>query len=413
MSSSPAAAPARLRDRRRMVTGPLPSSTVVSLHGLKTHDGADVPGTLFTVPGATTVATLMHPRSDVTRHYLVSILLDAGIAVWAQGTRTVGTDLTLVHEEAVGDLAAGLSFLAERGFEEVVTLGVSGGGPLVALYLQQARRAADRIALTPSGRPTGLPELDMPLPTRVVFVAAHAGPGEMLLRCIDPAVADESDPNVSVPSLDMYDPANGFEPPPNPTTYTPEFLDAYRRGQRARVERLDARARTLLERRQAAKRRARETDDQADVRGGLVTEVLTVYRTDADPRFVDLSLDPSDRPYGSVYGRRPDISNYGLTGFGRLSTPDAWLSTWSALSSNASFIGCAGEITAPTLFIEYTGDQIAMPADSARMFDALAAKDKTHLRVPGTHFGGAVAAAAQPGGALAGASIADWVTSAA
>ena len=30
-----------------------------------------------------------------------------------------------------------------------------------------------------------------------------------------------------------------------------------------------------------------------------------------------------------------------LTGFGRLTTPEAWLSTWSGLSCNADFVRCA------------------------------------------------------------------------
>ena len=29
--------------------------------------------------------------------------------------------------------------------------------------------------------------------------------------------------------------------------------------------------------------------------------IITVFRTDADPRTVDLSLDPSERPYGSLF----------------------------------------------------------------------------------------------------------------
>jgi hypothetical protein len=60
-----------------------------------------------------------------------------------------------------------------------------------------------------------------------------------------------------------------------------------------------------------------------------------VFRTDADPRTVDLSLDPNERPYGSVFGQRPELIDYGLVGFGRLTTPEAWLSTWSGLASRA------------------------------------------------------------------------------
>jgi hypothetical protein len=394
-----------------MATGPLPDQTDISLHALKTADGQTVQGILFAVPGATRVATLMHPRSDVTRHYLVPLLLEAGIAVWTQSTRSPGSDLMLIHEEAVTDFAAGMAFLADHGFEEIVTLGVSGGGPLLALYLQQAARSASaRLSHTPGGKPTVLPDLTMPLPNRTVFLAAHPGPGLILQRCIDPAVASETDPSVTVTSLDLYDPANGFEPS-TPVRYPEEFLIGYRQAQWQRVARIDAYARALVERRQSAKSRGATSHNLADVRAGLVTGVLTIHRTDADPRCVDLSLDPSDRPYGSVWGRRPDITNFGLTGFGRLATAEAWLSTWSANSSRARFVDCAAEITTPTLFIEFTGDQIAMPADSAAMFASIASDRKDHQRIRGTHFGGAVAGQESMGGALAAEVIVDWMLS--
>jgi hypothetical protein len=137
--------------------------------------------------------------------------------------------------------------------------------------------------------------------------------------------------------------------------------------------------------------------------------LITVYRSDADPRTVDLSIDPNDRPYGSVFGSRPDLINYGLVGFGRLTTPDAWLSTWSGLSSKAGFIRCAPGVTVPSLLIELTGDQAAFPGDSARMFAALGATDKTHERVRGTHFGGPITPGEPPGTATGGSLIADWL----
>ena len=64
--------------------------------------------------------------------------------------------------------------------------------------------------------------------------------------------------------------------------------------------------------------------------------IFQVWRTDADPRCFDLSLEPSDRAYGSLWGANPIVSNYGSVGFGRVCTPESWLSNWSALSSNAS-----------------------------------------------------------------------------
>jgi hypothetical protein len=135
-----------------------------------------------------------------------------------------------------------------------------------------------------------------------------------------------------------------------------------------------------------------------------------VFRTDADPRTVDLSLDPSERPYGSLFGKRPDLINYGLTGFGQLTSPEAWLSTWSGLSSNADFVRCAPGVTVPTLFIELTGDQAAFPADSRRMTDALGAEDLTTATVRGLHFGGPIAAGEPAGNELAAAEIIAWLS---
>ena len=134
-----------------------------------------------------------------------------------------------------------------------------------------------------------------------------------------------------------------------------------------------------------------------------------MFRTDADPRTVDLSIDPSERPYGSLFGSRPDLIDYGQVGFGRLTTPEAWLSTWSGLSSNADFVRCAPGVTVPTLFVELTGDQAAFPADSRRMIAALGAADLTTATVRGLHFGGPIADGEPTGNELAATEITTWL----
>jgi hypothetical protein len=393
-----------------MEPGPMPDGVTTTVTTVKTADDASASGILYTVPGATTVITLMHPRQDLARHHLIPILLEARFAVWAQGSRTVNNDLTLVHEEAVLDAAAGFVQLRDRGFEHVVACGPSGGAALYAFYVQQASRAPeDRIRVTPGGKPIALDEATIPVPDAVIFLAPHPGQGELLLSCIDGAVADESDPLSTVPELDIFCEANGFCEPPNSSQYTPEFLDRYRAAQRARVARIDAHARFLITERMAAKDRFKSSKRAVDRRASTMSKVINVYRTDADPRTLDLSLDPSDRPYGSIHGRRPDIINFGVTGFGRLTTADAWLSTWSGLSSNAGFVACASEVTIPSLFIEYTGDQATFPSVARGMFAAIGASDKTHERIVGTHFGGSPTAEGPPGGALSGEAIVSWL----
>jgi hypothetical protein len=206
-----------------------PGATVTSVHQLTTSDGATVSGVLRTVPGARTVVCLMHPRQDVTHHVLVPELLMRGFAVWTQGARSVNNDLSLVHEQALLDAAAGLVFLRDRGFAAVVTLGHSGGGTLFAFYHQQAARApGERVARTPAGRPAGLAEANLPVPDGAVFMAPHPGQGALLLRLIDPSVTDERDPLPADPGLDPYRPANGFVAAPGSSHYEPEFIERYR-----------------------------------------------------------------------------------------------------------------------------------------------------------------------------------------
>jgi hypothetical protein len=400
----------RLGAGRYVRSEPLPGSTITSVYELGTADGASVTGTLRTVPGATTAICIMHPRQDLTHHPLVPILLRAGCAVWTQVSRSVNNDINLVHEQALLDAAAGLEHLRDLGYDHLVTLGHSGGGALYAYYHEQAGlEPTRRVATTPAGRPSGLPDAQLPPADAAIFLAPHPGPGRLLLGCIDPSVADESDPMSCIPELDPYDPANGFVDPPASTHYAPEFLQRYRAAQRRRIARIDTRAREWAAEAAADRARGKLSGDRHDRRAAISPRLITVYRTDADPRTVDLSLDPNERPYGSLFGRRPDLINYGLVGFGRLATPDAWLSTWSGISSHADFVRCAPGIQAPTLFLELTGDQAAFPADSRAMTDAVGAADLTVDTIRGTHFGGPVAPGETPGSRLAGERISAWL----
>ncbi|GAA4539053.1 alpha/beta hydrolase [Pseudonocardia xishanensis] len=399
----------RLGTGRYLAAGERPASTVTSVHELTTADGATVRGVLTTVPGARTAVCLMHPRQDVTHHPMVPLLLQAGVAVWTQHTRSVNNDLNLVHEQALLDVAAGQVFLRER-YDDVVVLGHSGGGTLFAYYLEQAALSpAARMSRTPGGRPVDLAGADMPVADGAIFLAPHPGQGKLLLACIDPSVADERDPLAVVPELDPWNPANGFAEPPQSSSYSPEFLARYRAAQRDRVARIDAVAREALARAAAARKAHKESGAAADRRRALAPTIMTIFRTDADPRNVDLSLDPSERPYGSLFGKRPDLIDYGQVGFGRLTTPEAWLSTWSGLSSKADFVRCAPGVTTPTLFVELTGDQAAFPADGRRMIAALGSEELTVASVRGLHFGGALAEGAPTGNELAAEEIRGWL----
>ena len=384
----------------------------VSLHQLTTSDGAQVNGVLRrpTRGRARTVVSLMHPRQDVTHHRLVDVLTAHGYAVWTQGSRSPNNDISLLHEQALLDVAAGQVLLEDEGFESRVILGHSGGATLFAFYQEQAvLPAGDRLTNAPGGEEVALGKARMPMPHGSVFLAPHPGQGELLQRLIDPAVVYEHDPLSVDPALDPYSRRNGFTPAPEDSSYDDNFIAAYRLAQRARVARIDEWAWAQIASVTAARERATTSDDIADRRASVLASPRVVHRTDADLRSIDRRLDHNSRPYVSLFGRRPDLANYGLPGFGRIVTPGSWLSTWSATTTNANFLRNVSSVKTPTLLIEFTGDQACFPADAQAMYTALRSTDKEHVRVAGLHFGQPLARGEPSGMRLAGHRIERWL----
>lgn len=388
----------------------LPDGTTTTPVTLVTHDGDISRGVLYERGTTTTVVCLMHPRQDLHRAKPVIDLLEAGFAVWAQNSRDVNNDLRLVHENTLLDVAAGMEWLRERGFDRVVLLGISGGASLYAYYAEQALLASgERIEREPGGRRTCFSEAAMPAPDGLVLLAPHPGQGRLLLGMIDPSVTDEHDPLSVDRDLDPYAPENGFGLPPTGSRYAPEFVTRYREAQEARVRRIDERAQAIIEEQRLGRARWKDGRCVDGLRRSLATPILTTYRTDADLRCTDLSLDRSERSYGSIISPRPYASNYGVVGFGRLTTPEAWLSTWSGLSSHAALLRTVKGVTVPTLVIEYTGDQSVFPSDVRAAVKALAARDKSHKRVRATHFGDPLTSVEEPGGTVALRHVTAWI----
>ncbi|MDR0216013.1 MAG: alpha/beta hydrolase [Comamonas sp.] len=381
-------------------------------YALTTQDGQRTLGFLFTTSGKEkTVVSLMHPREMAITHYLVPSVLDAGCACWVQGPRSIGNDLRLEHEIALLDVAAGMTHLRDLGYQRIVLLGNSGGAGLYAFYNQQSHASPEqRIARTPGGRPTNLAEAQMPTVDGMIFVSPHPGQGKLLMSGIDPSVVDENDPMQIDASLDPFSTANGFDVTTGRGHYEPGFVERYRMAQEVRVARIDERARALLKAKQEAKQRIKAgSGTEVDRRVAAHAPIFQVWRTDADLRSWDISLDPSDRKTGSLWGKDPFVSNWGSVGFGRVVTPESWLSTWSGLSSNAALEKTLDALHQPTLLLEYTGDQCTFPTDIQAIYQQIPSACKQHLRVRGNHHGMALSRDEEPGQRVAGRHIADWL----
>jgi hypothetical protein len=384
-----------------------PAGTVCTPLVLETEDRAVAHGWLYARGGERTVVVLMHPRANFSHHYLTPGLLDAGLAVLNVNSRWLNNDATLIHEQVLLDTAAALVEARQR-FDRVVLCGNSGGASLFTFYLHQAL-AADgaRLTDTAAGDPFDLNRFTLPPADAMVYLAGHPGEGHYLLHAIDPSVVDEGDPVSCDPALDLYDPANGFVEPPEEPRYAADFIVRYRAAQRARVERLDAIARAAVERKREARADWSKTRSVQARRVSIATDFMRVYRTDADPRCVDLSIEPSERSYGSLWGTRPDWINYGAVGFGRVVSPEAWLSTWSGLSSRAEIAETGGRMTLPALLVSYTGDPCIFPSDDELIARSLATDRLDRGWVSADHYGFPV----ERGREVATRVVADWVNS--
>ncbi len=353
-------------------------------------DGFPLAGMLFRPPHRDPeVGVLaMHPRTDFARHYLAPPLAAAGYAFFGATTRHLNNDADALHERLLLDVAGAIGALHARGVRTVVLLGNSGGGSLFGFYLEQAMTpAAARLDRAPSGDRVPLRETDLPGAAGLILLAAHLGEGQFLLDRLDPSVIDEQNPTAVNPRLDMYDPANGYRPMrEGPSRYTAAFLDEFRAAQRARCERIDRQALEWCE--EAAYHRATLRDpaemermsarDKARVtRHALQRRYLLIYRTLADPRYLDLTLDPSQRPLGSIfsYGRDPMVANYG-EGLARVMSARGWLSTWSGLSSRAGLERTLPAVTVPTQVIGTLADTDIYPSETRRILAASGATDK-------------------------------------
>lgn len=286
---------------------------------------------------------VLHPAVSFWNHYLVEPLNERKSAILALNSRAVNNDSTLLMERVIQDVGAGVRFLREEGYKKIVLIANSAGGPVMSLYQSQAEHLT--IQSTPDGDPYDIIPDDLPKADAIALVGAHLGRAQKFRVTLDPSILSEQDPFGADPALDMFNPENG---PP----YPKPWLAKYRAAQKIRHERITewvlAKLRELRD--PHGKQLARDL--------GFV-----VYRTYANPATLDATIDPNDRPTGTIFGNAKAV-NYSAAMYGRFTTLTSYLSQWSELTV-ADGPKRIAETSVPVINVRFSADQGTFPTETA------------------------------------------------
>ncbi len=307
-----------------------------------------------------TLVVFMHPVGGGMYLPMVRGLAAAGHHVLWANSRYRGADYALTMEKVACDLGEAICDAKERlGYSRIVLAGWSGGGSL-SMWYQALAEAGAGISDTAAGDPYTVAPDRLPPADAVLMLAAHISRHGILTQWLDPSISDESQPQLRTPELNLYDPTNPNQPP-----YSPAFLEMFYAAQVDRNRRITAWVKAKLETIRAS--------DQPNQEFGFV-----VHGTMADPRWLDPTVDPSDRTPGVCYLGDPQVVNDGPVGIARFSSLRSWLSQWSYDDARCDALQAASKVSLPVLVVGNTADDACTPSHTRRLFEAVA-HDRKHM----------------------------------
>jgi hypothetical protein len=195
-------------------------------------------------PGAESRVGLVisHPNSNYLNHLGGAELAARGFRVFCLNGRYVNTRReNMLWEQVPLDVAPAVTYLRSlANLQTVVLVGHSGGGQLMPFYQNVAENGLEAFHRLGSFAQPDATLANLPAADGLVLLDPHHGYGANTLTSLDPSVQDESRPTAIDPTLDVFNPYNGYALP-HPA-YSPEFTRRYFRAQADRMNRLTARA---------------------------------------------------------------------------------------------------------------------------------------------------------------------------
>jgi pimeloyl-ACP methyl ester carboxylesterase len=298
-------------------------------------------------PACKTIVLFMHPSGTMNYLPMPMALARSGVPVMTCGSRYPHNDTALIMEKVLIDLGHYVKHAKTvLGFEKVVLAGWSGGGSLSLFYQSQAENPT--IETTPAGDIVDIIGAKLIACDGIMQLAAHVSRAITLSEWIDPAILDETNPDMRDPALDIY-----AEAPAESAPYSEAFQATYRAAQKARIDAITANVRQRLE--DFAKKGANKQE-----------HCFVVHGTMADLRWLDPSIDPNQRKPNWCYMGDPKVVNMSPAHLARFSSLRSWLSQWSG-ESRADGPKCAADISVPALVVENLADDACTPSHAARI----------------------------------------------
>jgi len=246
----------------------------VQIEGVKTSYvklSGGSPGVLYEPlnpgPKAAIALFVMHASGDYLTFSACGELSKRGYRVLCANNSSSksGTFDDGIMDRVLLEMKAGVGFLKSYpGVSKVVLFGHSGGATLMTAYQMIAEggvtacQGGQMIHKCPSTL-AGLPKAD-----GVVLADANWGQAEMTLLSVDPAVVSDDDGMKLNPALDMYNPANGYDP--KGSHYSEAFRRKFLAAEGARNNALIDRAQARLALIEAGK--GHYTDDEPFIVAG-------------------------------------------------------------------------------------------------------------------------------------------------
>lgn len=221
-------------------------------------------------PAPHVAIVIMHRTANYLKHIGCAEFARRGFMVLCMNSRFENNEVAVVFEQLPLDVKEGVAFLRRQpGISKVLLFAHSGGGPLMSLYQAVAENGPSFCQGPGKLMQCGDELANLPKADGIIFADAHPSNAILVLRALNPAVANEDNPP-SAPQkadIDPYDVRNGFNPN-GASTYTAEFRARFFKAQAERMNRLIDDAQDRMKRIREGKYPYADNDIMIIPRGG-------------------------------------------------------------------------------------------------------------------------------------------------